>query len=305
MAEVAVFLCTHNGARHLKDQLDSVAGQQRVDLSLWVSDDNSEDATLGLLNSWRDSNPDFACTVVAGPGKGHAANFLSLACDPTIQSEYYAYCDQDDLWDSDKLSRAVDKLSLVPDNVPALYCGRTRAISAGGDIIGASPLFSRTPGFANALIQNIAGGNTMVLNRRARDLLVSAGYVDVVAHDWWTYLLVSGAGGQVIYDPDPSVSYRQHRDNLVGANTGPKKRILRYRGFLQDRNRRWNARNVAALETCRPLLTHDSRALLTAFSELRSASLRKRLYALRKGGFYAQTMTGNFGLWVASLLKKI
>ena len=83
-----------------------------------------------------------------------------------------------------------------------------------------SPLFRRPPSFRNALVQSLAGGNTMVLNRPARDLVALASRrARFVSHDWWAYLLVTGAGGAVHYSAKPLVRYRQHAHNLVGANT--------------------------------------------------------------------------------------
>ena len=60
----------------------------------------------------------------------------------------------------------------------------------------------------------------MVFNRSAKRLIEHAGTLDVVAHDWWTYILTSAAGGAVHYDPDVSVGYRQHGSNLIGSNAG-------------------------------------------------------------------------------------
>jgi len=86
------------------------------------------------------------------PAEGFVANFLSLTCKASIEADYYAYSDQDDVWESDKLERAVRWLQTVPENIPALYCSRTRLVDAENNEIGLSPLFSKPPSFANALI---------------------------------------------------------------------------------------------------------------------------------------------------------
>lgn len=303
--ELAVLLCTFNGGRHLAAQLDSLVAPAHVRCTVYASDDGSTDNTGQLLNSSRLSSRGIALTVRQGPRLGHAANFLSLVTDGAIGADLFAYCDQDDVWDDDKLARAVNTLSQFDAGTPVLYCTRTRSIDASGRVIGYSPLFRKSPSFRNALLQNIAGGNTMVMNACARELLCSAGPVDVVAHDWWTYLLVSGAGGTVIFDPEPSVSYRQHDSNIVGANRDARSRMRRYGGFLSGRNRRWNARNIAALESCQSLLTPENRRHLSDFKRARDKGWVGRLPALRRSGVYAQTLSGNIGLWIATLLKKI
>ena len=304
-ASVAVLLCSYNGGRYLSPQLDSIATQVAGDIRLYVSDDGSSDNTLELVDNWRAANPALEVQLGPGPGRGHTANFLSLLCDAGIEADYFAFSDQDDIWDSDKLARALSALDTLDNERPALYCARTRSISAGGEPLGLSPLFSRPPGFANALIQNIAGGNTMVMNRPARQLLLQAGVVDVVTHDWWTYLLIAGAGGEVIYDAEPCLSYRQHDDNAIGANVGVLKRLRRYSGFLGGKNRDWNRRHIAALDHCADLLSPENARILASFKELHRGGLAARLRALREGGFYAQSASANLGLRCATLLKKI
>ncbi|QFU76699.1 glycosyltransferase [Halioglobus maricola] len=303
-SRLAVLLCTYNGGRYLAEQLNSIVVSDSVAGAIFVSDDGSCDNTPDVLAAFAAESM-LPVEVRRGPSKGHAANFMSLVTAGDISADYFAYADQDDFWDEDKLDRAIGRLQVVDPALPALYCSRTRTVSAHGVNEGKSPLFARAPSFANAVIQNIAGGNTMVFNRAARELLQRAGEVDVVSHDWWTYMLVSGAGGSVIYDPQPSLSYRQHAGNSIGANTGLRNRSQRYLGFLSGRNREWNARNLIALNSAAEFFTPENRDVLARFEELRSGGLLRRLKALRHGGFYAQTTTGNLGLLAATLLKKI
>ena len=301
--EVAVLLCTFNGGRFLSAQLKSLLQQVNVSIRIHASDDGSRDDTLKTLDD--SASPDVPLCLRHGPGNGATQNFLWLICDSTISAGYFAYADQDDAWDADKLSRAIGQLATCDNRLPALYCARTRSVSETGKVIGLSPVFCRSPSFANALVHNIGGGNTMVMNQAARELLVMAGRVDVPAHDWWTYLLISGAGGKVIYDPEPCLSYRQHANNQIGANTGFRRRIARYRDAFGGRNRLWNERNITALEKNIELLTPESRRVLKVFRESRSGCLLQRLSGVKDAGLYAQTFSGNLGLFFASLLKKI
>jgi glycosyltransferase involved in cell wall biosynthesis len=302
---VAILLCTHFGADYLQEQLDSICRQTYSEVSLWISDDNSEDATLPILRSFKLRPGECRVSIGHGPGSGCTANFLSLICNPEIEGDYFAYADQDDIWEPDKLSRAVDALGAVPGEIPGLYCSRTRAITRDGEPAGMSPLFARTPGFANALLQNIGGGNTMVMNRAARDLLRAAGNLPVVSHDWWTYILVTGAGGTVIYDPEPSVLYRQHDANLVGSNAGWRARLGRWKMAVKNRSRDWNTINIAALQQVRALITPENRVVLDEFSRARDRWLLPRIWGIGKSGVYLQTRAGTLGLVVAALLKKI
>src|SRR5690606_35735006 len=153
-------------------------------------DDGSEDNTRTILEAYKKKWGAERLSLRAGPTEGFVANFLSLTCRASIEADYYAYSDQDDIWDADKLERAVRWLETIPKDIPALYCSRTRLVDAEKNHIGFSPLFTAPPSFANALIQSVAGGNTMVFNNAAREILRQAGEnVQVITHDSWPYVV--------------------------------------------------------------------------------------------------------------------
>ena len=302
---VAILLCTRNGARFLEQQLDSIYAQEHKNFSLWVSDDGSEDTTSQILQQNQAYPEEARFVVKKGPRQGFVKNFHSLICAPEISTNYYAYADQDDVWQPNKLSCAIAKLGKIPGHVPALYCSRTRLIDENEIVLGLSPLFPKPTVFANALVQNVGGGNTMVMNKAARDLLCKAGNVDVVSHDWWAYQLISGAGGSIIYDSYPSVNYRQHDDNMVGSNNDWPSRLYRLGLLLKGRFRSWNTRNTQALQEVQYLLTPENRNILNEFCTARNRWLIPRIRGTIRSGIYRQTLLGNLGLIAAVILKKL
>jgi len=301
---VAVLMCTYQGERFLEEQLDSIFRQQGVVIQLWISDDGSTDATLNILQEYK-KNSDIELTVISGPQQGFAKNFLSLTCRSEIKADYYAYSDQDDIWEPDKLSRAITLIKNEPESKPVLYCSRTKLINEAGQELGLSPLFKKPPCFANALVQNIGGGNTMVMNNPAHGLLLKVGVLEVVSHDWWTYMLISGAGGIVIYDSVPYVQYRQHDDNFLGSNMSWGSRLSRIKMLLKDRYTEWNSLNTAALKDSWKLLSRSNQLTLEIFSTARERPVPGRLYGIWKSGIHRQTMFGNIALLVATLLNKL
>jgi glycosyltransferase involved in cell wall biosynthesis len=303
--QVAILMCTKNGAAFLDDQLKSIADQTHANWALFVSDDGSTDATRDILKRFADSHAQ-KTVVRNGPGMGVCANFLSLATDPVIEADYFAFSDQDDMWYADKLKRALTWLATVPGDEPALYCGRTELVSDDGRSYGLSPLFARPIAFRNALIQSLGGGNTMVFNKAAKRLLETVGGLEVVLHDWWMYQLVSAAGGAIRYDPQPALKYRQHPGNLIGSNRGWRARLVRLRMMLSGRFRDWNTMNIAALQQVPAhLITPQNSVTLQLFAKARDASLPKRLFYLTQSGVYRQTLLGNIGLFAATILKRI
>ena len=238
--------------------------------------------------------------------KGFSANFLSLVCNNQIDAEFYGFSDQDDIWEAGKLQRAVDWLRTIPKEAPALYCARTLWVNESKEVIGLSPLCVKVPSFANALAQNIGGGNTMVFNRAARLLLKEAGDdLHVLSHDWWTYLVISGCGGKVLYDPEPVLKYRQHSKSEIGAKNTWAGRFSGVRRLCQGYVKEWISENIRALQTIQHRLTPDTKIILDRFLEARSASIIHRLQRLRESGIYRQTLCGNVGLVAGAIWKKL
>lgn len=304
-AHVAVLLCTHNGEQYLEDQLGSILLQNIERIDVWASDDGSTDQTPAILAKYAKSWKKGKFIIKRGPQKGFAANFLSLASDPQIAADYYAYSDQDDIWKNNKLSRAIHVLSEDVKQA-SLYCSRTNLISSTGKLLRKqSVLPQKQAHFRNALVQSLAGGNTMVFNQPAKNLLSQAGMVNVISHDWWTYMLISGAEGKVFYDKIPSVFYRQHSSNLVGANNNFFAVLARFGTLFNGRFREWNEVNIAALFNSKQLLTQENLFRLEQFCELRHGYLLKRLHLAKKAGIYRQTFLGNLALIAAILMKKI
>ncbi|MDU8946712.1 glycosyltransferase family 2 protein [Ovoidimarina sediminis] len=299
---VTILLGLYNGAAYLDDQLESFVRQNHRNWSLRVRDDGSDDDGPAIARRFAATMPGRDIQVFSGPRRGAARNFLSLLDFVPHGSDAIAFSDQDDVWLPGKLSRALDRLVSVPDGVPALYCGPTILTDSALRIRGHSPLFRHPPSLRNALVQSIAGGNTMVLNRAGFRLLRRAAAYrgPVPSHDWWAYQVITGAGGIILYDRDPQVLYRQHGANLVGSNRGVRAGMSRLAGLAAGKLRRWSDQNIAALTGAAPLLTPGNHELLMDFAEFRKASLRGRLSGLSQSGIHRQTRPGTVALWAAA-----
>lgn len=299
-------MATHNGQRYLAEQLDSICSQTHTNWILCVSDDGSNDDTRKILLDYQHRLGADVLVIDSGPCRGYSANFLSLVCNNTVDAPYYAYSDQDDIWEPNKLQQSIDWLKTIPTETPALYCGRTQLVNAQNNQMGYSPLFKKKPGFLNAIIQNIGGGNTMLFNQSALHILREASRnITVVAHDWWTYMLITGAGGMVFYDPVPTIRYRQHENNLIGCNAGWYARLSRISLLFKGRFKRWNDSNFQALLSAQHLLTDDNKRVLIHLMAAKNDSMVSRMIKIKQTGIYRQTVIGNIGLIAAVLLNKI
>ena len=304
--KVAILLCTYNGAEFLAEQLESFTWQTHNNWVVYASDDGSSDATLGILQRFQSMHGEARLIILAGPRQGFAKNFMSLVNNPEVVADYFAFSDQDDVWHSDKLERGLLGLADTPATQPALFCSRTRLIDAAGKSIGFSPLFPKSPSFRNALVQSLAGANTMLLNAAARALLsYTPEDAQIVSHDWLAYLLVSGCGGTIVYDPTPTLDYRQHGSNLIGSNSSISDRWVRIRKMFTGTFREWNRHNLYALSNCHKQFTQANYAVLEYFTKARESSLLERLFLLKKSGVYRQCLTDNIGLVVAASIGRV
>lgn len=296
----------YNGGRFLDEQINSIAKQTHTAWTLYASDDGSTDDSRALLQAHMEKIP--RMRVYKGPTRGQMANILSLLdhAGPALdEGEWLAFADQDDVWLPHRLSRGVDHLRGVEG--PALYCART--LVTGQDLSNPrlSKHHTRPPGFLNALVQNIASGNTILLNPDAARLIRQAapGAGTVFAPDWWVYQLITGAGGTVIYDPEPALMYRQHGHNQFGENTSTAAGQKRLRQLLNGVFRGWVAGNTAALLHSDHLLTPANRANLHRFAKLQQQGALGRLATLLRLRLYRQTRLGTVAIWCAALLGRM
>jgi len=302
---VAILLCTNNGARFLAEQLDTLEAQTHQNWVVFASDDGSTDQTLEILQQYQAKWPSGKLTIRSGPQKGFCQNFLSLACEREIKADYYAFCDQDDVWLPEKLSAALGVLHPKSSGSVYLYCSRTIYINESGNEIGSSPKFVHPKTFRNALVQCVAGGNTMVFNVGAKLLLEATSSVVVPSHDWWLYQLVTGNGGLVYFDQIPMVQYRQHPKSLVGENTSIISRLDRLNMILNGKFKEMISENINAMECNLQMLTPENKEVYFLFKNMRNQRLKDRVRLMEVCGIYRQSWQGTVSLMIANILNKI
>lgn len=310
---ITILMGLCDGAAHLRPQLDSFAAQTVANWDLVVSDDGSQDTGPRMIERFAREQKDRGRSVslVAGPRRGVSANFLSLLAALPQGTQWAAFSDQDDVWLPHRLDLGQRALSDLPEGRPALFGSATWIVEE--DLSGRcqSPRFSRPAGFRNALVQSIAGGNTMLLNRAGIDLAraaaaeVLAADTLPVTHDWWLYQIISGAGGQVVRSEEPTLLYRQHGGNLHGSNRGVRASLQRLKQVVSGELARWMARNSRALETSAHRLTPENRELHAQLTSLRTLHVVSRIRAFRRMRLYRQGRLGQAVLWLAAALARL
>jgi len=210
----AVLLATYNGDSYISEFLESLCAQSMKDFEVFVRDDGSTDSTLETLHEY--SSRLSIHLLPPGPRLGPAKGFFRLLEEAGDGFDCYFFADQDDYWYSDKVERAMTALKGQPDPI-ALYCSRLEYVDQHLEHLK----FSRVPwclSINNAAVENIATGCTVAITRETRLAVITSKSETIIMHDWWLYFFCS-AFGKVIYDPVPSIKYRQHAKNAIRAAT--------------------------------------------------------------------------------------
>ena len=227
--KIAVLLASYNGVKYIQEQVDSILNQKEVDITIFVSDDLSTDGTIEYL---QDIYKDFKNIVYLPSGSkfgGAGKNFFRLIRDVDFSSfDFISFVDQDDIWYEDKLIRAI---KTIEDKQLDAYSSNVLAFWEDGKemVINKSSSQARY----DYLFEAAGPGCTYVLKKDLAIFLqkfICENWEDVnkiELHDWFIYAFARENNYKWHIDEKPSMRYRQHTSNQVGANDGLKAKLKR------------------------------------------------------------------------------
>jgi hypothetical protein len=240
MHRISIALATYNGAKYLREQLDSLAKQTLLPAELVVGDDGSADGTLAILEDFARRSP-FPVHVTRNPARlGYRGNFMAAAL--RCQSQLIAFCDQDDVWHPDKCATLIACFD-DPDCLLAYH----NAILTDRQGVPLKPFYDNPPQLASAPPMSLppwhfAHGYALMFRRELLDAAARAQYVpdayhrgETMGHDLLLFVM-AGTLGRVVYVDKPLVWYRQHETQTVGMRGLARETWLsRWRARLEDR----------------------------------------------------------------------
>jgi glycosyltransferase involved in cell wall biosynthesis len=305
---VCILLCTYNGERYLNQQIESIMQQEFSNWVICASDDGSVDSTKSILKKYQDRIGKDKFHIFDGPKRGYPYNFKFAATALKQHFDYYAFCDQDDIWLPHKLDVGTKALTSLQNasyvtSMPMLYASVTNIVDGNNLFLRCSSI-RRAPSFAHSLVENISGGNTMVFNRALWELFIGLpNHLELISHDWMAYQLVAGAGGIVHYDTTPSINYRQHSDNKLGTKFSLKGKVDRLFRFLKLEYKREIDINIGALITQVKYFTPSNQVLLRRFKAFRQGGIVRRLLYMIDTQFIRTSFIENLILKFGNLFK--
>jgi len=230
MKQVAVLLATYNGEAWLEHQLSSILAQVDINLDIFISDDLSIDKTADIINTYK-SHPNIIWLPSNGRFGCASANFFRLLRDANLTDiDYVALSDQDDVWQSDKLCCAIkmieaNNVDAYSSNVLAFWLNDSQKL-----INKAQPQQQY-----DYMFESAGPGCTFVLTKdlalELQEFLIAneEKCQSVSLHDWFIYAYARSNGYKWFIDPTPHMLYRQHAENVVGANVGLKAKLARWK----------------------------------------------------------------------------
>jgi rhamnosyltransferase len=228
MSKIAVLMATYNGLKWLPEQVSSVLNQVDVDLTLYVSDDGSSDGTYELIKELAADNLRIVLLPKVQWMGSAGKNFYRLICDVDVSGfDYVSFADQDDIWNLDKLLTHIDLIKrygaeAISSNVLAFWPDGSQKL-----IVKSQP---QKP--YDFLFESAGPGCTFLMTpwligEVRYHLLNHEEAKDVTLHDWLSYAICRAYGRRWVIDTVPSIQYRQHQTNVLGANSGLKAAFTR------------------------------------------------------------------------------
>ena len=215
MKQVNVLLSAYNGEHYIRQQIESILAQSYENIQLYIRDDGSTDGTRVVLEEYSQQEN---IHILLEDNVGFVHSFEDLMVQ-SGEADYYAFCDQDDVWLSDKITMAVELLEKEDQRQPLLYFSNYDYYDWDLNFQEHHVMEQPNISFQNALVDCVSLGFNSVFNRTARDMVVDKMPKHSLGHDWWMYM-VCVAFGKVIYDNRVTVKYRRHQSNVSSAGMG-------------------------------------------------------------------------------------
>ena len=215
---ILVLMSSYNGEQFIDQQIDSILKQKNVDVNLLIRDDGSKDNSIQVINRFISINDRIRLIIGENIGsKNSFSELLRIVKKEYNDFDYYAFSDQDDYWESNKLDAALNIICGDNSDLPILYCSNLKVTDSDLNILGwmrpKGLVFSKDA----SLAESICTGCTMVFNYKAIDLYCVAVRARIMSHDLWMSH-ICGFLGRVYYDNDGYIFYRQHSNNQIGAH---------------------------------------------------------------------------------------
>lgn len=221
MADVLIMLATYNGEKYIREQIISVINQNYKDWNLVIRDDGSEDRTIDIISDYL-KDPRIKLFCNKSGEHGYISNFKELVLLADRGYRYYMFCDQDDIWDTDKISVMLTEATKMAEEQPIIVQADMRIIDAKGEIVYSSfqkiyDMKVNKP-FADVFFSNRTYGCNILFNAKLFSILQrcmkNEQYVGI-GHDILSARIAATCDGSICFIDKSIMSYRRHDNNVT------------------------------------------------------------------------------------------
>jgi len=218
LKSIVVLMSLYNGAKYLEEQIDSILKQENVNLTLVIRNDGSKDNSNEIISKYLEKYNNIK--LIDEENIGLARSFMKLLYSAKLDYDYYCFADQDDVWLPNKLYEAIIKLE--NKQIPTLYASNQSLVDSNLVDIGIRYKDNVDVTYKQIISNNKIAGCTFVWNKKLQEILSnekrrpSDELLKKRIHDVWVAAVASVAG-EIIYDSNSYIRYRQHQNNVVGV----------------------------------------------------------------------------------------
>lgn len=296
---VGIIMSAYNAEKYIKEQVESILAQSNVNVRLWIRNDGSTDNTLKILSD--EFGDDNRVVVTNGANLGAAKSFIQAIFECDFVCDYYGFSDADDVWLSNKLTISIDCIGYPPPSNPVAVATQMTVVNENLKEIGVTMAPKLGLKFSNAIVETVASGATVLMNRSAFCMLRGYRPENHVMHDAWFYVLIS-AFGTFLFLEQPTILYRQHGQNVFGTSHSFRKR-------MENRVRRLKSKSPYKVQAAEFLsafgsqLTSENREIIERYANYDKSLVTRLLFAISPS-FQTQNWMANMFLRFLVLFGK-
>ncbi len=306
--KIDILLSTFNGAKYLREQLDSVLKQTYPHWRIIIRDDGSKDNTINIINDYLKLHPEKIELITDEFGNiGACQSYAKLI--GFSDADYIMFADQDDVWLQDKISISMGKMTEYENKnsklIPVLIHTDLKVVDNRLSCINESfmnyqGLNGNRVHLNQLILQNCVTGCTVLINKSLKDI-ISPINNNTRMHDWWIAIIAS-IFGEIIYIDQVTICYRQHSLNTIGAKKKHNIIMTLLKPFKLNKVKKdlylaiYQAKSI--LENKKNGLSDYQKKILNGLSQFEEFSFLKKRVFLIKYSLFKYGFRGNIGLFI-------
>ena len=299
---VTVLLATYNSEKYVVEQIESIIEQTYKNITILVSDDGSTDNTNNIVDEFIKNDSRIKRIKSEKPLKSAQGNFMFLLSNAQ-DSDYYMFCDHDDVWCRDKIEKTLSKMiEIEEENLPTLVHSDLFVVDEELKVLSksmfSSQKLSKEQPLKNALVQNNVTGCTVMINRALKELACKKTDVEnLIMHDWFLAILACSMGNVGFVD-EPLILYRQHGGNQVGAVDASNAEYIAKKAMDSKGNKNSLINTFAQGKMIAELYKNElgeNYSTVEAYGEMLNQNKIQRLCTCIKYGFWKNTLIRKIG----------